>query len=160
MKYLLSILMVSFLTIGAYSQTRPPSKVRKAFEAQYPQATNAKWTGEGERIKEWRVLYKSDGVLHSSFYDHKGVWQLTKTKIEEQELPEAVKKSIKEDYYNYNMVITARFESPENSGYEVWLDNGREGFDVQYSKEGKVLLRTLTSQGYKPIDDDGNFIEN
>lgn len=159
MKKLLMILLVFSISYSAFTQTRLPGKVRKAFEAQYPTATDAKWTGIGERVKEWRVLYKLDDVLHSSFYTSKGVWELTKVKIDESELPEAVLKGIKADYFTYDIVITARFEDPENKGYEVWLDNGREGFDVQYSPEGKVLLRTLTSNGYQPIDDDGNFIE-
>jgi len=160
MKKLVSILIISFLAFSVFSQTRPPSKVKKSFKTQQPQATDAKWISKGDRIKEWRVMYKLDGVLHTSWYDHKGNWEITKSKIDQSELPEAVVKSIEVDYYNYNIVITAKFESPENNGYEVWMDNGREGFDVQYSKEGKVLLRTLTSQGYKPIDDDGNFIED
>lgn len=159
MKKLLTILFVFSIIATSYSQTRLPGKVRKAFEAQYPTATDAKWTGLGERLKEWRVLYHLDGVLHSTFYTNKGVWLLSKAKIDESELPEAVLKSIKADYFTYDIVITAKFEDPENKGYEVWLDNGREGFDVQYSKEGKVLLRTLTSVGYQPIDNDGNFIE-
>lgn len=159
MKKVLSILILSVITISLFSQTRLPGKVKKAFKAQYAEATDANWTSKGDRIKEWRVMYHLDGVLHSTWYDHKGVWLITKVKIDKEELPEAVLKGIETDYYNYELVITARFEDPENKGYEVWLDNGREGFDVQYSKDGKVLLRTITSAGYQPIDDNGHFIE-
>ena len=158
MKKIFTLFVLLILSTAVSSQHRLPGKVKKAFEAKYPEATEARWTGEGERIKEWRVLYKYDDVLHSSFFDHKGNWLLTKVKIDRSELPKAVLDGIKKDYYSYDIVITARFEDPENKGYEVWLDNGREGFDVQYSKEGEVLLRTLTSTGYQPIDDDGNFI--
>lgn len=166
MKKLLTLLLLFPLSFSLFSQTRPTNKVKKAFEAQYPQATDAKWSasslsdGGTERVLEWRVLYQLDGVLHSTFYTNKGEWQITKYKIDSSELPDAILKAIRDDYYAYELVIAAKFESPESKGYEVWLDNGRDGFDVQYSAEGKMLLRTLTSVGYKPIDDYGNFIDN
>ena len=156
-RFLLTALLFA-VTLTLVSQTRPPAKVKKAFAENYAEATDARWSSKGERLKEWRVLYKLDGILHSSWYDHKGNWLVTKSKIDKNDLPEPVLKGIDSDYYNYDIVITARFEDPENKGYEVWLDNGREGFNVQYSAEGKVLLRTITSAGYKPIDDDGNII--
>jgi hypothetical protein len=159
MKRLLLILFVSSVCFSAFPQMGIPAKVKKTFKAQYPSATETKWISKGDRIKEWRAMYKLDGVLHTSWYDHKGNWEVTKSKIDQSELPQAVLKSIEDDYYGYEIMITARFENPEQKGYEVWLDNGREGFDVQFSPEGKILLRTLTSNGYKPIDEDGNFIE-
>jgi len=159
MKYLLTILILTTISFVTYSQNYIPGKVKKAFKTQYPKASDAKWISKGDRVKDWRVMYKLDDVLHTTWYDHKGNWEVTKSKINKSEVPEAVLKSIKADYFTYNIVITARFEKPGQKGYEVWLDNGREGFDVQYSSDGKVLLRTLTSDGYQPIDDDGNFIE-
>ena len=159
MKYFLSILLFSIVSVNAFSQFSIPGKVKKAFKTQYPEATDVNWINKGDRVKEWRAMYKLDGVLHTSWYDHKGNWEVTKVKIDPSEIPEAVLKSIEEDYYEYDIVITARFENPEQKGFEVWLDNSREGFDVRYSPEGKVLLRTLTSNGYQPIDDNGHFIE-
>ncbi len=112
------------------------------------------------RVTLWKAFFKEDGVLRSAWYDPKANWIQTKTKINEDELPEAVLKSIEENYYRYKIVITARFVNPETEGYEVFLDNEQDGFNVQFSKEGDVLNRTIRSKGYKPIDDEGKEIED
>ena len=57
------------------------------------------------------------------------------------------------------IVISAKFSNPETQGYEVFLDNGQEGFNVQFSEGGDVLSRTIRSKGYKPIDSKGEEIE-
>lgn len=159
MRHIITLLVLILFSFSLFSQARPPAKVKKSFKDKYETATDARWSSKGDRQKEWRVLYQLDNVLHSSWYDHKGKWLVTKAKIDKEDLPEAVLKSIDVDYYSYELVIAARFEDLENQGYEVWLDNGREGFNVQYNEEGKILLRTITSTGYKPIDDYGNIIE-
>jgi hypothetical protein len=98
-------------------------------------------------------------VLHACWYDNKGNWIQTKTKIDEKALPEAVLKTIEEEYASYKIMITTRFENPDTSGFEVFLDNETYGFAVQLSKEGEIIKRKLSSKGYRSIDDDGNVIE-
>jgi hypothetical protein len=157
-----SLLLIGLLlfTIQIFSQA-VPSKIKKAFKNQFPEATDANWRYDGDyKLREWKVLYKSEDVLHSSWYDYKGNWIQTKTKIDKSKLPEAVLKSIEEDYASYKIVIVARFENPDIDGYEVFLNNENiGGFDVQYTKAGKLYHRTMRSKGYKPLDDDGNVIE-
>lgn len=161
-RFILLAAVMIFAT-QAFAQTKAPKKIRKVLLERYPDAEIVKvkedWEmkGKSKQNKTYKVLFKHDGGLSSSEFDSKGNWIQTKTKISEDELPEAVKKNIEEYYYMYNIVIVARFENPENEGYEVFLDNGNDGFDIQFSKEGEVLSRTITSKGYRPIDDDGNF---
>jgi predicted Zn-dependent protease len=155
--------VVVFIAAQAFSQSKPPKKIRKALLERYPDAEIVKshedWEmkGKSKQNKTWKILFKHDGGLSSSEFDSKGNWTQTKTKISEDELPEAVKKTIEEYYYMYNIVIVARFENLEAEGYEVFLDNGNDGFDIQFSEDGEVLSRIITSKGYRPIDDDGNF---
>ncbi len=160
MKKTLLLISLIIFTIQIFPQA-VPSKVKKAFKVQYSETSDETWNYDGDyKLRVWKVLYKSEGVLHSSWYDYKGNWIQTKTKIDDSELPEAVMKSIQEDYARYKIVIAARFENPELNGYEVFLDSkSMGGFDVQYTKEGKMVNRTMKSSGYAPIDDDGKEIE-
>jgi len=160
MKKIALLFIVVLFTSNIFSQA-VPSKVKKAFKNQYPEAIDANWNYDGDyKLRVWKALYKSDKVIHSSWYDYKGNWIQTKTEIDISEIPEAVMKSIEEEYASYKIVISARFENPEMSGYEVFLNNEyKGGFNVQYTKEGKMVHRTMKSNGYKPIDDDGKVIE-
>jgi len=47
-------------------------------------------------------------------------------------------KTIEEYYYMYKIVIAARFENLKTEGYEVFLDNGNDGFDIQFFKLEKI----------------------
>lgn len=162
MKRIILSLVVILITVNVSSQERwPTGKVKKAFHSQYKDVEIIKWEYETSknRVTLWKVLFKQDDVLSSAWYDQKANWIQTKTKISEDELPEAVLKSIEENYYRYKIVLTARFQNPETEGFEVFLDNEDVGFNVQFSKEGEVLSRTVTSEGYTPINDDGEKLE-
>jgi len=159
------LIAVTFIALNVFpqAQTKAPHKIKKALTERYADAEIVKAKGDWEmkgkskQNKFWKVLFKHDGELSSADFDSKGNWLHTKTKISEEELPEAVMKTIEEYYYMYKIVIAARFENLKTEGYEVFLDNGTDGFDIQFSKEGEVLSREITSKGYRPIDDDGNF---
>ncbi|MCB2209191.1 MAG: PepSY-like domain-containing protein [Bacteroidetes bacterium] len=162
MKKIILSLAVLLIAGNVFSQTRPTSKVKKALFEKYENAKIVRWESETERnrVTIWKAFYTLDDVLRVACFDPKGNWIQTKTEIEKDALPEAVLKSIDENYYQYKIVITARFENPETEGYEVFLDNGQDGFNVQFSKEGDVLNRTIRSKGYKPIDNEGKEIED
>lgn len=161
MKKTLLIISILLLSMQIFSQSAPPTKVKKAFKSQYPTAIDAKWNYDGDfKDRVWKTLYQLDDVLHSSWYDYKGNWIQTKVKIEPKELPAAVLKSIEEDYARYHIVIAARFQNPELDGFEVFLDSeNMGGYDVQYTADGKYVHRTMKSSGYKPIDNSGKEIE-
>jgi hypothetical protein len=162
MKRIILSLVVILITVNVSSQERwPTGKVKKAFHNQYENAEIIKWEYETSKNKVtlWKVLFKQNDVLSSAWYDNKANWIQTKTRISEDELPGAVLKSIEENYYRYKIVLTARFQNPETEGFEVFLDNKDVGFNVQFSKEGEILSRTIRSEGYAPVDDDGERLE-
>ncbi len=165
MNRIILLIAVTFLALNVFSQSKPPKKIRNILDEMYENVeiikTQDEWEGEGrsKRYKFWKIMFKSDGVLSSASFDNKANWLETKTKISEDELPEPVLKSIEENYYMYKIVIVARFENPEDKGYEVFMTNEIDGFDVQFSKDGDIISRIIRSGGYKAIDDDGNQIE-
>jgi len=154
MKKIILSLAVLLIVVNVFSQTRPTPKVKKAFSEKYENTEVVRWESETEknRVTIWKAFFTQDDVLSVAWFDTKGNWIQTKTEIDKSALPKAVLKSIEENYYRYKIVISAKFTNPEVNGYEVFMDNGQEGFDVQFSEEGDVLNRTIRSEGYKPID--------
>ena len=162
MKKIILLLAVLLIVGNVFSQTRPTGKVKKAFKSKYENAEIIRWESETERnrVTIWKAMFKQDEVLSVAWYDPKANWIQTKTEIGKNELPPAVLKSIEESYQQYQIVIAARFKNPETEGYEVFLSSSElDGFDVQFSKEGEMLNRTIRSGGYKPIDSDGSEID-
>lgn len=161
MKRIIFLFIIVFISVNVFSQSRPSNRVKKAFESKYPTGVIVRWENETEknRITLWKAFFTLDDVISSAWYDPKGNWIQSKTKINESELPEAVLHSIKESYYTYKIVIAARFSNPETEGYEVFLDNGQDGFDVQYLEDGELVSRTIRSAGYHKIDNEGNEIK-
>ena len=162
MKSFVITLIILLVATSAFTQSRPTNKVKKAFNEKYEKAEIVRWESETERnrVTLWKAFFKQDEVLSVAWFDPKGNWIQTKTEISKDELPEAVMKSIGDYYYQYKIVIAARFINPETEGYEVFLSSEMDGFDVQFSKEGEVLNRTIRSDAYKPIDSEGKEIEN
>ena len=161
MKRIVLSFVFIFIVFSIFSQTGPARKVKKAFNEKYENAEIIRWESETERnrVTIWKAFFTLDEVLSVAWFDPKAHWIQTKTEINKETLPAAVLKSIEENYYRYKIVISAKFENPEKQGYEVFLDNTQEGFDVQFSEEGDVLNRTIRSKGYKPIDSKGEEIK-
>jgi hypothetical protein len=162
MKSLVLSIFILLITTSVYSQSKPGKKVRNAFFEKYENAEIIRWENETERnrVTLWKAFFHLDEVLSVAWYDPKGNWIQTKTEIDKNELPEAVLKSIEDYYYQYKIVISARFVNPEAEGYEVFLSSEMDGFDVQFSTEGEVLSRAIRSKAFKPIDSEGKEIED
>jgi hypothetical protein len=161
MKNIVLTIVVFLITASAFTQSKPSKKVRNAFYEKYENAEIIRWENETERnrVTLWKGFFKQNDVLRVAWYDPKANWIQTKTEISKDELPEAVLKSIEDYYYQYKIVITAKFINPETEGYEVFLSSEMDGFDVQFSKEGDVLNRAIRSEAFKPIDSEGKEIE-
>ena len=81
MKQFLILFVFICLGISLLAQ-RPPGKIRKAFEAQYPNAKDVSWSYEGERVKEWTAMYHIESDSSTSRYDAKANWIITLVFIE------------------------------------------------------------------------------
>jgi hypothetical protein len=150
MKQFIFLLLIASITISLHAQDRTPRKVKKAFEAQYPEAKDATWSSTGERAKEmeYRAEYTLQGGEQASNYDYKGNWLITIIFIEIDELPDAVTKEIDEEYMNARLLRAARLEEPELSSYGVALEYLDNRMEIQYREDGRMIRRRLRSEGF------------
>ena len=147
-KYLFLIVAV-LLTTYAFSQ-RPPRKIEKAFDAQYAGAKDVKWVSEGDRSKEieWRASYTLAGDEMISTYDYKANWIITIIFIELDELPENIIKAVRDEYMRAEFTRAARLEEPGLSSYGVVIEGADLRMKIQLTKEGKIVRRNLSTEGF------------
>jgi hypothetical protein len=80
----------------------------------------------------------SASFANSSMKPSSAFIQEEKTKIKEEELPEAVKTALKGDTYK-DWTVSAAYTVKSTSQYEVELKKGIETKVVKFDKDGKAL---------------------
>lgn len=143
-------LLFSLLVIipPAFSQSRPQKKIRKAFEQRSPQAEEVKWTGEGDRYKDWTANYKVGADSMQTKYDSKANWLFTLKYISLDQLPHEVTTSILDRYQGALLSKAAEMQEPNFDGYGVAFIYQKDRWAVAITKEGNVYRRQITSKGF------------
>lgn len=142
----LIVLMSACLLISlmGYTQKITPDKVpaavKQAFAKKFPGVTNVSYEMEK---KDFEINFKDKGVEMSANFDAKGNWLETETGIKASDLPEAVSASVSKNFAGFKTTEIAKVEK-RDSGliYEMDLNNGKEGYEVQFSPNGVILKKT------------------
>jgi hypothetical protein len=146
MKQFLSLLVFLLLLLELSAQ-RPPAKIHKAFEKQFPDNSAVEWSYVGERNREWTAHFHLGQDSLNVTYDAKANWLLTLTMIPISDLPEAVVNTIAEEYQGSDIIIATTYEEPGFKGYGVAFMYKKDRWAVQISSEGKIIRRRVTSEG-------------
>jgi hypothetical protein len=147
MKSIFILTLMLFVSANLIGQ-RAPGKIRKAFEQQYPEYRDVSWTYEGERIKEWTARFHVGNDSIAATYDSKANWLISLTFIEIEDLPQAVVDAIHDEYQGSTIKLAARYEEPGFDGFGAAFLYKKDRWGVQVSKEGKIVRRRLTSEGF------------
>jgi len=151
MKKFLLLIVVALFATSAFSQYGVPRKIKKAFEAKYPDAQDVqKWESDDNRQRkdvEWTVKYQIDGRAMTSTYDYKENWLITLAFIEVDELPDAVVRSVQDEYQGSEIILAAKMQEPGFDGYGVAFMYKKERWGIAITNEGKVMRRKLTASG-------------
>ena len=148
MKKLFLLFSLSIFITTAFSQSRPQKKIRDAFKLHQPNAKEVKWTGEGERQKEWTADYIVGTDSMRTKYDYKSNWLLTLKHISLDQLPEKVNTSILNNYQGAKLSKAAEMQEPDFDGYGVAFIYLKDRWAVAITKEGNVVRRKITSEGF------------
>jgi hypothetical protein len=121
------------------SMEEAPAPVKEAFTKMFPAATDVKYEMERENFE---VNFKDKGVEMSANFDKGGKWLETETGIKESELPKEVSASIAKNFSGYMVSEVAKVEMPDKGVcYEMDLMKDKEGFEVQFSPKGDVIMK-------------------
>ena len=131
-----------------------PDSVRKSFEIKYPRVERAEWV-RYEPIESddldmddnyYYVRYNTSGADYTSWYNNRGEWVKTSTKIEgNANLPDAVNQTINSQYPGYTIVEIDKENDKNTDMFEIELKKGEEKVKVKILPDGSVFKRKETN---------------
>ena len=147
MKALITILAVMAILsncVFAKGELSAQSEIKNTFIQKFPKAEKVKW--EKENAKEWEAEFTIKGVVYSVIFDSKGNWKEIEHEISYKDVASAVKKTMKNEFAGYEIVVTEVIKTATDKSYEFLLCNGFERLEVAVDKTGKVLSKTTEKE--------------
>jgi hypothetical protein len=146
MKSLLALSLIFTIYSTAEAQVRKiPGSVTDSFKVKYPSASNVEWH---DHLSGFTATFDMNNTHYEARFSNKGVWQNTENKINESDIPAAVKDGLQKSKYadDWSIKDVYKIAVPENKlQYRLEVKKG----DIQrknllFSSEGKLLKDNLT----------------
>lgn len=102
----------------------------------YPQADNVEWE---YRHNEHIATFDLDGEEHEAHFTPEGTWQRTEITLEEEEVPEAVRRSVEEFEPDANVEGYRAYETAEGTIYEVITEHDNQTITHYYDEQGNAV---------------------
>lgn len=137
-----SILTLAFalIMVVAFAEEKKvvvPEAVKKAFAAQFTNATKVEWSLE--KVGEYEAEFKMNNAEMSAVLDEKGMLIETETEIKESELPQAIKATLDKDFAGYKIEEIEKAEAKGIITYELAAEKGEKEFELVFDANGKLL---------------------
>jgi len=116
-----------------------PENVLLAFEQKYPEEKSPKWSVDDHG--NYEAHFKKDGEkLRADFDSKTGAWIETEISISYKDLPDAVKKAIKDEFDkdDINEVELVMHHS-KGKFYDVEFKTKGKNHDVEYNEAGVII---------------------
>ena len=141
--FLLSL--TSFLVAStAFSQIRKiPSNATENLKARYPGAENVEWK---DAVSHFTAKFKVDGKDYEAHFDSDGNWKESLVKVDQAELPRAVKDGFaKSKYSDWEIGKVEKIESGDKVRYRLQVKTGDIKKKILYfTPEGKLTKDSTT----------------
>ena len=141
--FLLSITSLLFATT-AFSQIRKiPSNATENLKQKYPTAETVEWK---DAVSHFSARFKMDGKDYEAHFDSDGNWKESMVKVDQSELPEAVKDGLaKSKYSDWELGKVERIDSGDKVRYRMQVKSGDIKKKVLYfTPEGKLAKDNVT----------------
>lgn len=133
MNKIMFFFLTLFLSQSLLGQSSTPNSVLEAFSKLVPTESTPYWEfREGAYVA---MFSHADG-LKKMFFDEKGEWLETRTRIDRQILPVGVKRFIDTHYAEANITYIGRVDQPESQLYRIESEIGTS-----------VVIKLLSDQG-------------
>jgi hypothetical protein len=108
-----------------------------AFATKYANAKDVDWRMDDNGYHE--AHFKIDGDKYRADYDDDGNWRETERSMDYDDLPDAVKETIKEQYDKDDIEEIELVDSAtKGTFFDVEFKDDGKRFDVEITKEGKI----------------------
>lgn len=127
-----------------------PDSVRMSFTKKYPTVKTMKWVKyepiESDDLKMddqyYYVRYNNDGADYISWYNNRGEWVKTSTKVTgNKNLPDAVNQTINAQYPGYTIVEIDKENDKDMDMYEIELEKGEAKAKLKILPDGTIFKR-------------------
>ncbi len=120
------------------SESGVPQMVKEAFQNKYPNEHDPDW--EQDDHDYWEAHFKKDGVHYRADFTAEGAWVETENSVKKDEIPDAVKKTIREKYPDREIIEIEHVQSArEGDFYDVEFKQEGKNMDVEIRKDGTVI---------------------
>lgn len=136
MKHLMCIVLaVLGFSTHNFAQVKVPSEVQKAFNQQFPNASQVKWDKESKT--EYEASFTMQGNKYSANFTAEGKWLETESEIQFDALPQAVQAAVQKKYKLTQIKLVAKIETAKGEvRYEVEIKHGLKTTELLYSTDG------------------------
>jgi hypothetical protein len=149
------ILIAAFLVaaLGVQAQKNIPEIVKTNFKAMFSTAEKAKFSKEKDGSFE--VDFKQNTVTSSAKFSAKGDWLETEQHLKKADLPAPVLDLLAKEYNGWDVETCEKVQtSDKGTFYEVFVEKGKENFELKIDTSGKVFEKTKAKKSEDKDDDD------
>lgn len=119
-------------------KAKAPEAVKITFKNKYPGENDPDWHTDSNG--NYESHFKIDGVKHRADFSPNGAWIETEVSIDKDELPEAIRKVINENYADEKITEIERVQSAEKGlFYDVEFKRKGKNMDVEFNEAGRKI---------------------
>ena len=135
---------VAVISNQTFSQIRKiPSSATENLKQKYPNADKVEWK---DGLSHFTAKFQLDGKDYEAHFDNDGNWKESLTKIDESDLPAAVRDGhAKSKYSDWSIDKVEKMESADKVQYRLQVKKGDLKKKVlYYTSEGKLTKDNIT----------------
>lgn len=118
-----------------------PKAVKKNFKKMYPGENDTDWHIDSHGYYE--AHFKQEGIKYRADYNKDGSWYETETNIKKKELPEAIRKVIKQQFSELKISEVEKVQHHSKGlFYDVEFKRKGKNKDVEFKEDGSILYIT------------------
>jgi hypothetical protein len=138
LKYIvLTGLLITFFNCNK-ANGQAPKAVQEAFKAKYPNENDPDF--ELDANGNYEAHFKKKGEKYRADFSPEGTWIETENSIKDKELPEAIKKVIKEKYADEHITEVEHVTSASKGEfYDVEFRKKGKNMDVEFRANGNII---------------------
>lgn len=122
-----------------------PTAVMSAFQDKYPDAKDVEW--EKESATEMEAEFELNDEEMSANFSPDGTWLETETEIKKEDLPEAVKSTLKSEFADYEVEEVEKVATLEQAeAYEAEPEKDETTLELLLDSSGKVLKQETAEE--------------
>ena len=137
---LLALISGSAVTAQKITTDKVPVLIYRSFKTKFPASNQESWDKVSNAVYE--VNFYNDRKRLIASFDTSGAWRETETEINFNQLPKIVSAAFNKQFGGFTIQETTEVETADKGTmYEMIINKGSEGYEVQFSAKGDLLKK-------------------